>query len=89
MHTSDLHLGNKLQKEHFFAKYDCFLATYASILNPCSDGNVRTYASTKELKQKVFTINSQHIKQEIDLRVTFMLIINVENYIFSKNTTIF
>ena len=29
-----------------------FLVSYASILNPCYDGNMRTYATTDELKKE-------------------------------------
>lgn len=31
------------------------------------------YAMTEELKKKEFTINSQYLKQTIDLQVTFIL----------------
>ena len=43
-----------------------------SILSSCYDGNVHTYAPTKELKKKAFKINSRNITQAIGIQVTFM-----------------
>ena len=34
---------------------------------------MHTYATTKELKKKVFKINGRNIKQAIDVEVTFMM----------------
>ena len=34
-----------------------FPASHASILDPCYDGNMHTYATTKEVKKKEFAIN--------------------------------
>ena len=68
---------NKPQKEQFLDKYGCFLATYASILNPCYDGNVHTHDRNKEVNKKAFTINSQKINQEIVIQVTFIFKINL------------
>ena len=42
------------------------------ISNPRLDGNVDTYAMTKELKNKAFRINSQNKKRAIDKEVTFI-----------------
>ena len=81
--SSDLHLGNKLQKENVLAKYDCFGGIYTFILNPCYDGNVYAYATTKELKKKAFRINSQNLKQTID----FISEIKLKNNIFQQNMT--
>ena len=36
-------------------------------MNPCEDGNVHMYGTTKEAKQKVFTIDSQNKTQEIGM----------------------
>ena len=42
----DLHLVNSALKVHVLSKYDNFSVTFASILSPCWDGNVHTYATT-------------------------------------------
>ena len=76
-HTIDLTLKRKLQKQHFWEKYDCFLASYVFILDPCYDGDMRRFAKTEELKKKEFTINSQNITQENDIHLNFMLEINL------------
>ena len=39
-------------KNTFLAKCDCFLVTYASILNPDEEENVHAHATTKEMKKK-------------------------------------
>ena len=59
-----------------------FSATYAWILNHSYDGNMRTYVTTKELKMKEFTINSQDINQAIGIQVTAVLEIKLQMYIF-------
>ena len=66
-----------------------FLAIYKSVLNPCLDGNVHIYAKAKELEKKAFTINSRNMNQEIGIRVTFTLEINLSKYIFYQKLTIF
>ena len=66
-----------------------FLVAYASFLKSCKDGNVHTYATTKELKKKTFTINSLNINQEISIQVTFIFDINSLKHIFYQNMTIF
>ena len=50
-----------------------------SDLNQCKDGNVRTYATTKELKKKEFKTKRENIKQGLRIQVTFMLVIKVQN----------
>ena len=62
----------KLQKQHFLAKNTVFLATYASILNPCYDQNVPTYTTTKKLKNIPFKIISQTIKQKFGIQLIFI-----------------
>ena len=64
------------------------LASYASILDPCYDGNMYTYATTKELKKRNYTINSQNITQE-NIHVTFMLEMKLQKYVFQQNMTMF
>ena len=67
-----------------------FLTAIVSFLNPCWDWNKHTYATTKELKKKVFTVKSKNIKQTIGIQLNFIL----ENkhqkeHIFNQNTVIF
>ena len=57
---------------------------YASIFNPYKDENVHSYATTKELKKKAFTINSQNLKQAIGIQVTFILETKLKKIFFSK-----
>ena len=38
-----------------------FLAANACFLDPCWNGNVHTYAMTKQLQIKAFTTNSQNM----------------------------
>ena len=68
----------------FYQNIIAFLPTYKSILNPCYDGNVHVYASTKELKKNAFTITNQNKNQEIGIKVTFILRIKFQKYIISK-----
>ena len=49
------------------------LAIYTSILNPSSNGNVHTYATTQELKEKILTVKSHNKKQAIEIQVTFII----------------
>ena len=58
------------------------LAANVSFLNPCQDGNVHTYATTKELKKKEFKAKEQNIKQTIGIQVTLILEIKLQKYIF-------
>ena len=46
------------------------------ILKPCSDGNVPTYTTIIKLKKIAFKINSQNIKQNVAIQVTFISEIN-------------
>ena len=47
-------------------------------------GNMRTYATIKELKKKGFTLKDKSMKEAIGIQVTFMLEIKVQKYIFNK-----
>ena len=58
-----------------------FSAYYASILDPCLDGNMRTYATTKELTKKEFTINIENINQAIGVQVTIILELKLQKYV--------
>ena len=59
-----------------------FIATNLVFLNPCYDGNLYTFATTKELKKKAFALNIQNVKQVIGIQVTFMLEIKSQKYTF-------
>ena len=59
-----------------------FSVTYASILHPCYDGNMRKYATIKKLKEKEFTINSQNMNQENGIYVPFLLEMKLQKYVF-------
>ena len=54
---------------------------------------MHTSATTKQLKKKAFTINSQNIidysSEEIVVKVTFILEIKLQRNIFYQSTTIF
>ena len=53
----------KPRPECFFKQnMTVFSETCVSILNPCQDRNVHTYATTKKLKKMAFRINSRIIK---------------------------
>ena len=45
------------------------------------------YATSKELKQEAFTVNSQGNNQKVAIWVTFTLQIKLEKSIFIQNTT--
>ena len=63
----------KLKKKRFLVKnISDFLAIEASILSPRQDGNVHTYATTKEVKTMKFRINSQNIKQAFGIQETLI-----------------
>ena len=51
-------IGTQLTKQNMIM----FLAANVSFLNQCYDVYVITYATTKKLKSKAFTVNSQNIK---------------------------
>ena len=51
----------------FFSTTDFF------ILTVCYSENLRTYVTTYELKNKLFTVNSHTIKQTIGMRLTLTL----------------
>ena len=67
----------KLQKKHFLAKYDHFSVADVSYLNPCQDGNVHKYATTKQLKNKEFKTKRENIKVGLGIKVAFMSEIKV------------
>ena len=52
--------------------------------NSCSDGKIRTYATTQELKSKTFNLNNKNIKQEIGIELAFTLETRIENQHFSQ-----
>ena len=74
----------KLHKYFFKQNLTISLATDGSILSWCYTGNLDTYATTKEPKKKVCTINNQNENQKLGMQVTFILKINLEMYIFIK-----
>ena len=62
----------KLQKYIFLQNMITFLAALRSFLKPYEDGSVHTYATTKELKQKTFTVKIHNIKEAINMQVTLI-----------------
>ena len=66
-----------------------FSAIYASILNPCQDGIVQTYATTTQVEKKTFPIKIQNKNKEIGTQVTVILEIKLQEYSFCQSTTIF
>ena len=63
----------KLQKKIFFNKKTLsFRRLICFILNPCYDGNVHTYAPTKQMKTMAFGINSQNTVEVFGIQVTFI-----------------
>ena len=40
------------------------------LFSPCDDKNVHTYATTKALKNKTFTLKIHNIKEAINIQVT-------------------
>ena len=72
-HTSYLDLRKEASKRTFFSKKNTvFSATYASILNPCLDGNEHTYATNKEMKKIVSRISIRNIEHAFCLQVIFI-----------------
>ena len=63
--------------------------TYASILNPCQNGNVHMYATTKEIKTMAFGINSKNIEQAFGIQVTFITEIKPQKERFLGKKTVF
>lgn len=49
---------------------------------------MHAYATTKQLKKKECTKNSQNINKEICVQVTFAVEIKAKKYIFVQNMTI-
>ena len=45
---------------------------------------MHSYATTKELKKKAFTINSQNLKQAIGIQVTFILETKLKKIFLAK-----
>ena len=63
-------MENKLQKKTFsLVKKDWFFVDLCVHFEPLQARNVHTYATTKELKEKAFRINSQYIKQAMGIKV--------------------
>ena len=54
-----------------------------SILTPCFDGTLHKYATIQEQKNKVFAIEYQSIKSEIDMKFTFALKIKLKKGLFT------
>ena len=71
-----------LKTTFFRRKYLFFSASYTSILDTCHARNMRTYATTKELKKKEITINNQNITQENGMHVIFMFLMKLQKYAF-------
>ena len=69
-----------LQKHGLEQNMTLFLAAIVSFfrMGMC----VRTYATTKELKKKVFMTKCENIKQPVDIQLTFMLESKIEKYVF-------
>ena len=81
---------NKLEEKILFNKTRLFSEIHASILKPCQDGNIHTYATTKELKKIALRINIQNIKQRVGIQVTFILEIKPQKKdVFQQNMTVF
>ena len=62
----------KLQKYIFQQNMTNVLAAIVSFQNPRRDRNINTYATTKELKNKTFKVQSQNTKQEIGIQVNLI-----------------
>ena len=45
---------------------------------------MHTYVTTKELKNKAFSVNTQDINQTMGIQVTIMIEIKLQKYIFGK-----
>ena len=55
-------VANQAAKVRSQQNMTIFLANF-SFLNPCQDGNMDTYAMTKELKKNAFKAKGENIKQ--------------------------
>ena len=64
-HSSDIPVEILASKVHFLANCDHFLSANVSFLDSCQDGNVHTYATTKQFhKKNAFTINDENINKK-------------------------
>ena len=82
-HTIDLkYLEINLQKHVFQQNMVIFVTAIVSFSNPCQDGNVHTYATTKEMKKKAFITKREKIKQTFDIQLTFILKIKPSKVLF-------
>ena len=63
----------KLQKYNSKQNITNFLAAIMCLLNPYEDRNVHTYATTKELKKKVYTVKINNIKEAINIHLALIL----------------
>ena len=48
------------------------------MFNVCWDKKIHMYTTTQELKSEEFTLNNENIKQEIDIKMTFILEITLQ-----------
>ena len=80
---------NKLQEKILFRKRRVFSEIHASILNPFQDGNVHAYATTQELKKKLFSLKNENAREEIRLEMTFHLEIQLLKPPFQQIIIIF
>ena len=71
-------LEHKLQKYIFSQSMTIFAAAYTFILNPRWNGNTERYATTYELKNTGFILNSENMKGlELRVAVTYASILKV------------
>ena len=76
-------MEKKLHKKNIYQQKSTVISvTFGFILNPCQDGNLHTYATTKELKSKEFTLHNENIKQEIGIHLSFILEIKFQKQHF-------
>ena len=78
----------KLPKEHCFAMFLWFNTLGECIFKPSKDGKKNTYATSYELKSKIFTLNNKNTKQ-ISIELTFTLETRIQNQPFSQKIPIF
>ena len=64
-HSGDIPVEILASKVHILANYDHFLPANVSFLDPCQDGNVHTYDTTKQFHEKnAFTISDGNINKK-------------------------
>ena len=83
-YASDLDIGNRYPKVDFLSKCDHFLASCASIFNPCLDRKVHTYATEQKLANMGFRLNSENMKDTFGIKVTLILEIKLQKTFLAK-----